>query len=490
MHTSHWIPVALLLTLISAPAAAKKPVVAVFNMEARGVKLDEGTLQNLSDFLADRLAATGRYLVAPRDQLKKRLGQQKKKSFKACFDQSCQIELGRELAAQKSLATRVMKLGSKCIVSTTLYDLRKAATERGATADGGCDVDGITASIKAAVTKLAGKSAAPAPAPAPAPTPVPAPKSSGGTLRVEGSPAGASVAVVGALNKPPHGGRRQGRLPADLTGLKPGSYNVQVSRAGHVPYAKWVYVKAGRAVGLRVKLKKVGPTISHKKDRSTMVRVQGGSFVRGTDRGKDNVPQRKIHLDGFYIDKFEISAAQYAACVRKRGCDKPKATDDECTYSKRGKGKHPINCVSWTDASKYCAWAGKRLPTEAEWEKAARGSDGRRFPWGDKKPSCALAQSRQCKADGPLPVTAFAGAKSPCGAVQLAGNVYEYVADYYDKGYYKNSPGRNPKGPGTGRMRVMRGGSWDHREGHLQTFVRRRVKPDRPDTKVGFRCAK
>jgi formylglycine-generating enzyme required for sulfatase activity len=476
------------IVLAATPAAGAKPVVAVFNIQTRGVQLEESTLQNLSDFLADRLAATGRFLIVPRDQLRKRLTEQKKKSYKACFDQSCQIELGRELAAQKSLASRVMKLGSKCVVSVTLFDLRKAATDRGATAEGGCDVDGIMASIKGVAAKLGGKGASAAPGPAP--TPAPAPKARKGTLRVKGTPGGAEVLVTGALNKPPHGGRHRGRLPLDLTGLKPGSYQVQVTRPGFKPYSRWVWIRAGLGMAVDVRLKKIGPTITHAKDRSTMVLVRAGAFVRGAPKGKDNVPQRRIHLDTFYIDKYEVTAAQYARCVRARGCSRPTEDDDECTYGKRGKERHPINCVTWRDASRYCAWAGKRLPTEAEWEKAARGTDGRRYPWGDKKPTCGLAQSRQCKGDGPVTVTSFAGAKSPWGAVQMAGNVYEYVADHYGEDYYEKAPGRNPKGPVGGRLRVMRGGSWDHREGHLQTYVRRRVKPDRPDTKVGFRCAK
>jgi hypothetical protein len=138
---------------------ALKPVtttiIAVFNIEDRGANLDPAMRVRLSDYLAMKIAATGRYQVIPRDKLKERLVQQKKDSFKSCFDQSCQIEIGKELAAQKSVSTMVVKLGSKCSVTSVLYDLRTAASVGGASASGGCDEDGIVATLEEVVHKLA-----------------------------------------------------------------------------------------------------------------------------------------------------------------------------------------------------------------------------------------------------------------------------------------------------------------------------------------------
>jgi len=149
---------ALLVVTASSPAMAqsKKPIVAVFDLEDKGVGLSKALCSRLSDYMSMTLAATGRYQVVPRDQLKKRLVQQKRDSYKQCYDQTCQIEIGKELAAQKSLTTKAMKLGSKCVVTTVLFDLKKATSERGASAEGDCSEDGIVKSIKSVVQKLGG----------------------------------------------------------------------------------------------------------------------------------------------------------------------------------------------------------------------------------------------------------------------------------------------------------------------------------------------
>ena len=154
-----WTVVLLSVVLFStvasrAHAQGKKPIVAVFTIEDKGAKLKKKLRERLSDYLAMTLAATGKYRVVPRDQLKKRLVAQKKRSYKRCYDQSCQIEIGKELAAQKSLTTVIMKLGSKCMVTSVLYNLRTAASEGGASAEGGCSEDAIVGSIKKNVAKL------------------------------------------------------------------------------------------------------------------------------------------------------------------------------------------------------------------------------------------------------------------------------------------------------------------------------------------------
>ena len=138
-----------------ASAEGKKKIVAVFDIENRGAHLRRAALRILSDYLADRLAATGAYKVVPRDQLKKRLVAQRKRSYKKCFAQSCQIEIGKDLAAQKSLATKVMKIADTCVLTSTLFDLRTSTTDRGATARGKCDGKGVMASIDQVVAKLA-----------------------------------------------------------------------------------------------------------------------------------------------------------------------------------------------------------------------------------------------------------------------------------------------------------------------------------------------
>ena len=228
--------------------------------------------------------------------------------------------------------------------------------------------------------------------------------------------------------------------------------------------------------------------IRHAPDNSVMVLVPAGPFVRGSGL-KDAGPQRKIQLDAFYIDRYEVSCARYRGCVVAGACSLPGRQHKECTYGHIGLEGYPVSCVDWAQADAYCRWAGKRLPTEAEWEKAARGTDGRVFPWGNQRPSCQLTQYLRC--DGrPFPVASFAEVASPYGAVQLAGNVWEWVADWYAGDYYANSPAHNPRGPRTGTLRIMRGGSYRSVDFFLTTTHRNRAEPGSRDRGNGFRCAR
>jgi len=150
------IAVALLLPAADQ-AAERRPIVAVFDVEAKGIELSVDLLERLSEYLSSRLAETGRYMVIPRDDLKKRLLGQKSESYKQCYDSSCQIEMGREMAADKTIATQVIKFGSRCMLTSTLYDLKKAATEIAATVRGKCGEEEIVNSLDKVVDKLSGK---------------------------------------------------------------------------------------------------------------------------------------------------------------------------------------------------------------------------------------------------------------------------------------------------------------------------------------------
>ena len=227
--------------------------------------------------------------------------------------------------------------------------------------------------------------------------------------------------------------------------------------------------------------------IRHKKDRSVLMLVPAGTFVRGSGVG-DAGPQRRIHLDAFYIDRREVSCARYRECVVAGKCSMPGRDHKDCTYGHAGLGGYPVNCVNWSQADAFCRWAGKRLPTEAEWEKAARGADERVFPWGNGPPNCNLTQYLKC--DGrPFPVASFADVASPNGAVQMAGNVWEWVADWYGARYYKSSPIKNPQGPPSGTYRVLRGGSYRSTDFFLTTTHRNKSAGNRQGRDHGFRCA-
>ncbi len=229
-----------------------------------------------------------------------------------------------------------------------------------------------------------------------------------------------------------------------------------------------------------------------------MVIVPAGEFSMGCEKkgGREcpdnEMPAHKVYLDAFYIDKFEVTVDEYELCVKVKKCKKQRTAIGPCTYGKPG--KYPVNCVSWNQAKNYCAFAEKRLPTEAEWEKAARGTDGRMYPWGNEKPDCSLAvfndgEGNGCGKNYPWPVGSKPKGASPYGAMDMAGNVWEWTADRYGDEYYKYSPAKNPKGPG-GKERVPRGGGWDSPPENMRPTTRRGRSPNWVNRSYGIRCAK
>jgi formylglycine-generating enzyme required for sulfatase activity len=210
-----------------------------------------------------------------------------------------------------------------------------------------------------------------------------------------------------------------------------------------------------------------------------------------------------VYLDAFYIDKTEVTNAQYQRCVEAGDCQAPTTCDwGEPTYGDASKADHPVVCVNWNDAQAYCAWAGARLPTEAEWERAARGGDGRVYPWGNTFDGSKVNFcDKNCSADwkdasvddgyaGTAPVGSYPDGVGPYGALDMAGNVWEWVADWYDSCYYASSPESNPEGLASGDYPVFRGGSWNDYVARVRAALRRRPAPDVTPRLVGFRCAR
>ncbi len=239
-----------------------------------------------------------------------------------------------------------------------------------------------------------------------------------------------------------------------------------------------------------------------------MVFVQGGSFPMGAGYKSDDGPVHTVRLDPFYIDRYEVTNHQWAACVSAGACPPPASTQLQGVpyYDAPGYELYPVVFVSWYDADTYCHWRGARLPTEAEWEMAARwdaeGSHARVYPWGDEwDPSrlnycdvgCPVAGADPSFNDSvPLtsPVGMFSTGFSPVRAADMAGNVAEWVADWYSATYYATSPEANPTGPATGTQRVVRGGSWGvGLRDLLRSAIRSRFTPDANGPGVGFRCA-
>ena len=225
-------------------------------------------------------------------------------------------------------------------------------------------------------------------------------------------------------------------------------------------------------------------------DGREMVLIPEGIFSRGSDSGGyDEKPAQEIYLDAFYIDKYEVSVKEYNKYRKLTKYVKPSVPffpGDDKVMDVPG---HAVVGVSWHDAVNYCTWAGKRLPTEAEWEKAARGTHGLDFPWGNKiLPKRANFAGTGDGYSFMGPIGSYPMGRSVYGVYDMAGNVSEWVNDYYDQFYYQKAPIMNPTGPETGKTRVFKGGSWDARSVDIRTSKRFAATPGRKDSIVGFRC--
>jgi|CXWK01.1.fsa_nt_gi serine/threonine-protein kinase len=203
--------------------------------------------------------------------------------------------------------------------------------------------------------------------------------------------------------------------------------------------------------------------------------VPAGSFMMGSEDGSDEQPVHEVTLDAFWIDRTEVTNAQYAACVDDGACDPPGNSSSDTRGSYYGNPEYadyPVIHVSWDDAAAYAAWAGGRLPTEAEWEYAARGPESLEYPWGNTfdgerlnfcDANCPFDPRNSSWDDGhadTAPAGSYPEGASWAGALDMAGNVWEWTNDWYDSDYYTRSPGNNPTGPETGQYRALRGGSW------------------------------
>lgn len=285
------------------------------------------------------------------------------------------------------------------------------------------------------------------------------------------------------------------------------------------------------------------PTRVSEKDGMVQVYIPAGKFLMGSTRADIDIvmdacsdclpewfdhemPQHKVYLDAFWIDQTEVTNAMFAQFAAETGyqtdaerigagIDFRLSTYDWAmtkganwhhphgpTSSIEGMENHPVVQMSGNDAEAYCAWAGRRLPTEAEWEKAARGTDGRSYPWGNEPPAGNLLnfadrnlnarESDNSVDDGYVftaPVGSYPDGASPYGVFDMAGNVWERVIDWYGDTYYADSPARNPTGPSSGEYHLIRGGSWSRMARYVRAASRYRYRQLNRSSGLGFRCA-
>jgi formylglycine-generating enzyme required for sulfatase activity len=196
----------------------------------------------------------------------------------------------------------------------------------------------------------------------------------------------------------------------------------------------------------------------------------------------DEMPAHTVSVSAFQIDRTEVTREQFVSCVQASACDPP-----SCVWDCSMPGL-PAGCIEWSQAKAYCKWVGKRLPTEAEWEKAARGTDGRKYPWGNDEPTCDRANMANCGNQAAAVGSRESGA-SPYGALDMAGNVVEMVADWYDAKFYATSPASDPHGPQAGTRYVGRGGGYDSEAIWQRTAARDWYDIADSVEALGFRCA-
>ena len=254
-------------------------------------------------------------------------------------------------------------------------------------------------------------------------------------------------------------------------------------------------------------------------DNMPMIFIPGGTFLMGSveddvNAGEDEKPQHEVTLDAFYIDKYEVSVAQYANFLNELGQYENACNQIDCAWPRertggsnylsvieqadgtlqfepfRDFGNYPMNYVTWFGATNYCQWVGGRLPTEAEWEYTARGTDGRTYPWGNREPDALRAIFNSQSFDDLMPVDALADGATPFGVFAMAGSMWEWTADWYGPNYYSESPTANPTGP-EGDERTLRGGGWPNNNlaDRLRSANRSASPPDTLSAAFGFRCA-
>ena len=251
----------------------------------------------------------------------------------------------------------------------------------------------------------------------------------------------------------------------------------------------------------------IGSSMTSPKDNMVMVFVPAGEFEMGssdqdTSADQDEKPQHTVYLDAFWIDQTEVTNAMYRECVQEGVCYAPKKyLHNDDTGSRHFDEEEEINIayddypviyVDYEDATIYCEWAGKRLPTEAEWEKAARGTTGYRYPWGNQTPTSTQANFGNNIGDT-VRVGSYPSGASVYGALDMAGNVYEWVSDWYSAEYYKDSPLKNPLGPSYGDVHVLRGGSFYADAKYCRSTYRSKPLTIKQEAYAsgnwGFRCA-
>jgi formylglycine-generating enzyme required for sulfatase activity len=475
----------LALLLARVATAQDRPIVAVFDLEVKGTRLDKGAIDRLTDYLGSLLGSRG-YRVVPRSQLRARLTAEKKGSYQECYDQGCQIEIGKELAAQKSVSSQVLKIGKKCKVTVNLFDLKTAASDGSGTSTGTCDEDGVVVALEQAVEGMLGKAAPGEAGPGRSPQgaglsdyerlAAQAEADAARRLELEKKLQAEKLAYLDSLEKAWDAVRR--------IVLNPG-----LARPARAEVLKKFLADFPRDNPREAAARDALAKLEHGEEPGSlggMVLVPAGEYTMGCSVGElrcdhDTKPRHTVWVSDLWLDATEVTVAAFKQCVDEGKCQAP-VSGGPSDWRIEGKEQLPVDGVTWSEARAFCEWAGKRLPTEAEWEKAARaGTAG--VTYG---PLDQVAWFSDNSGGATHPV----GQKQPnaLGLYDMLGNREEYCEDWYTKGPYPVSPAWDPAGPQGGEGRVQRGGHWNHAANNGWTSMRDFRTVDARGG--GFRCAR
>lgn len=318
-----------------------------------------------------------------------------------------------------------------------------------------------------------------------------------GTLAVESDVPGAEILLDGGLV-----GRVSEGRPFLIENIPAREWTVEVRDFSGRVDSRTAVVRAGKSTPVRMDLLSemdhpsndefIELTVNpqgyeerwRRRDGAIVVRIPAGEFLMGSEEPRsdeDERPEHVVYLDDYWIDKTEVTWRQFAKFAAETG----RALPPEPIWGRLD--HYPLSSTNWEDADRYCDWVGGRLPTEAEWEKAARGTDGREFPWGDEWDP-TRCNSISGGMHRPEAVGSFPGCLSPYGVLDMAGSHWQWVSDFYAADYYDHSPPKNPRGPESGSQKVKRGGYWMGHPVHIRTARRGKSAPDWRNTTHGFRC--
>ena len=292
----------------------------------------------------------------------------------------------------------------------------------------------------------------------------------------------------------------KGQTPCVIKVLDPGQHTIKIEKEGYEERSLTIDIRSGESIVKHMELikasiqnassnggvKKVGKETVNQKDGSVLIEIPAGDFIMGSNEGTSELkPVHTVYLDKYYLGKHEVTLGQYKKFCTETGRWLPEQPDWN-----QGDDSPVVN-VSWIDAKAYCDWAGLRLPTEAEWEKAARGCAGMKYPWGnDWNPSKCNSSGNGDVYINTSPVGSNLLGASFYGICDMIGNVWEWCNDFYAWNYYTISPITNPKGQASGPNRVLRGGCWYTTPLYMHAYDRSSDDPERRDSGTGFRVAK